>query len=237
VGTLAQVSVDPGALDKLAPSAPATGPAEHKAPAHRPPARRAPVRHAVRRPVSPERAEPQHAAKPAPPPKPVTVAPAPPPVPVLPPVVRSQPARPVEPPPVPVVPDAGSSFSVVSGGVRVVFAAGKADLDQSSIDAIRAIAGQVKADPSADINVYAYAAGVPDDPSTPRRLSLARALAARAILINEGIPSTRIYVRALGPNAGDGPPDRVDVIRSGFPQPDVGQPPATPPNTPAGPAK
>ena len=57
----------------------------------------------------------------------------------------------------------------------------------------------------------AYAAGSPEDPSTPRRLSLARALAARAVLINEGIASTRIYVRALGSAADDGPADRVDL--------------------------
>jgi hypothetical protein len=52
---------------------------------------------------------------------------------------------------------------------------------------------------------------VPEDPSTARRLSLGRALAARAVLINEGIPSTRIYPRALGATGGDTDRDRVDV--------------------------
>ncbi|MBV9756580.1 MAG: hypothetical protein JO047_05955, partial [Alphaproteobacteria bacterium] len=50
-----------------------------------------------------------------------------------------------------------------------------------------------------------------DDPSTPRRLSLSRALTARQVLLDRGMGSTHIYVRALGANAGDGPPDRVDV--------------------------
>ena len=71
---------------------------------------------------------------------------------------------------------------------------------------------QLVKDQPIGIDVVATAAGSADDPSTPRRLSLSRALAVRAVLINEGIPSTRIYPRALGPNIGDGPPDRVDVI-------------------------
>lgn len=62
--------------------------------------------------------------------------------------------------------------------------------------------------------VSAFAAGTPDDPSTPRRLSLSRALAVRGILLGEGIASARILVRSLGastPAIAAGPPDRVDV--------------------------
>jgi hypothetical protein len=62
------------------------------------------------------------------------------------------------------------------------------------------------------VTVQAYAQGTKEDPSTPRRLSLSRGLAARAVLLNDGIASTRIYLRALGASdAGDGPPNRVDV--------------------------
>jgi len=57
----------------------------------------------------------------------------------------------------------------------------------------------------------AYAAGRPEDPSTARRLSLSRALAVRAALMADGISSNRIYVRALGAQASDGPADRVDI--------------------------
>ena len=85
--------------------------------------------------------------------------------------------------------------------------------------------------------MVATAAGSADDPSTPRRLSLSRALAARAVLITEGIASTRIYVRALGASGPpDGPPDRVDVS-AGLPG---APPPAAAPRgstaAPAGPA-
>ena len=45
----------------------------------------------------------------------------------------------------------------------------------------------------------------------PGTIGQVNALVARAVLINEGIPSTRIYVRALGAAGGDGPVDRVDL--------------------------
>lgn len=102
----------------------------------------------------------------------------------------------------------------MAGGVRATFGADRSDLNSVTEAAIRSFARPLKATQQA-VNVAAYAAGSADDPSTPRRLSLARALAARAVLINEGIPSTRIYVRALGPAGGDGPPDRVDVSTTG----------------------
>jgi hypothetical protein len=60
-------------------------------------------------------------------------------------------------------------------------------------------------------NVVAYAKGVTDDPSAARRTSLARGLSVRAALIADGVPSTRVYVRALGSSSSDGPPDRVDL--------------------------
>ncbi len=85
----------------------------------------------------------------------------------------------------------------IPGGVRVTFGAGSADLNPATEAALRALRADGRS-PAAPSNVYAYAAGVPDDPSTPRRLSLSRALAVRAVLISEGIASTRIYVRALG---------------------------------------
>jgi outer membrane protein OmpA-like peptidoglycan-associated protein len=60
-------------------------------------------------------------------------------------------------------------------------------------------------------NVLAYAANDPDDPSAARRLSLARAIAVRAVLMSDGVPSSRIYLRALGSQPGEGPPDRVEL--------------------------
>jgi outer membrane protein OmpA-like peptidoglycan-associated protein len=90
---------------------------------------------------------------------------------------------------------------------------GPAETDLSPASAI-AIQNLVQTGPQGDgisFNVVAYAAGTPEDPSTARRLSLARALAVRSALIADGVSSTRIYVRALGAQAGDAPADRVDL--------------------------
>jgi hypothetical protein len=36
-------------------------------------------------------------------------------------------------------------------------------------------------------------------------------MAVRSALVVDGVPSARIFVRALGEQYGDGPPDRVDI--------------------------
>jgi hypothetical protein len=41
---------------------------------------------------------------------------------------------------------------------------------------------------------------------------LERAVAVRKVLLAAGVESTRIDLRALGEQAGGGPPDRVDAI-------------------------
>lgn len=117
------------------------------------------------------------------------------------------------PPPIPIAKDAPGEATPMPHGLRVTFGPDQADLNENTAAKLRDFAQTAKGDPNTPINVLAHAKGAPQDPSTPRRLALSRALAARAVLINEGIPSTRIYVRALGPvEIGDGPADRVDLI-------------------------
>ncbi|MGI4975529.1 MAG: OmpA family protein, partial [Janthinobacterium lividum] len=202
----AQVSVDQGALDSLGTPAPTARPAPIARPS-------APARHPAARPSS--RHDTAHApAKPnAPPAKPPVIPAAPPPRAVLPPVEPTVPTRPAPAPPVPVVADAPDTVSPLPGGLRVVFGAGRSDLNPAAVTALRDLAATLKAEPAATLDVNAWSAGTADDPSTPRRLSLARALAVRAVLISEGIASPRIYVRALGSDNGD-PPDRAEVTRT-----------------------
>ena len=100
--------------------------------------------------------------------------------------------------------------------MRLVFKANESDLTPATNAAIGDL---VKSSPQADTityNVVAYAAGVAEDPSVARRMSLARGLSVRSALIADGVPSTRIYVRALGAAVGDGPPDRVDLTVLGL---------------------
>jgi outer membrane protein OmpA-like peptidoglycan-associated protein len=64
------------------------------------------------------------------------------------------------------------------------------------------------------LQVVAYAASQGNNSSAARRLSLSRALAVRSYLIDKGIRSTRIDVRAMGApeGANSGPADRVDLV-------------------------
>jgi outer membrane protein OmpA-like peptidoglycan-associated protein len=174
------------------------------------------------------------AAKPAP----LVVPAAPPPPPVLPPPV-AVPTRPPPPtPPAPVVADAPGEASKSASGLRVTFGAGRFDLNPESNQSITARA-QAAPGPDASFTVTGYAPGG-DDPSTPRRLSLSRALAVRSALMQAGIKSVHIYVKALGasaPNIAEGPPDRVDIEVTAAPAPATqsGTVPTPPPPAPAAP--
>jgi outer membrane protein OmpA-like peptidoglycan-associated protein len=77
--------------------------------------------------------------------------------------------------------------------------------------ALRGIAIMV-ADTDRRIQLNAYAGGTSETVGAARRLSLSRALTVRSFLIEEGVRSTRIDVRALGIAEDNGPPERVDII-------------------------
>jgi outer membrane protein OmpA-like peptidoglycan-associated protein len=62
------------------------------------------------------------------------------------------------------------------------------------------------------VQINAYAAGTQETVSAARRLSLSRALNVRSYLIEQGVRSTRIDVRAIGLPEDNGPADRVDIL-------------------------
>jgi outer membrane protein OmpA-like peptidoglycan-associated protein len=74
------------------------------------------------------------------------------------------------------------------------------------------VAAALSEDAGLRIQLLAYAGQIGDSPSQARRLSLSRALAARSKLIEQGVRSTRIDVRALGNKSAGGPADRIDII-------------------------
>jgi outer membrane protein OmpA-like peptidoglycan-associated protein len=121
---------------------------------------------------------------------------------------------PPPPPPVPVKNDAAGTATALPGNLeRITFGPGSSELNPATVAAIRQIASAAIANPALLITITAWAAGNNDDPSTPRRISLDRALAARAVLINAGIVSERIHALAKGfSDPGTGPIDRVDIV-------------------------
>ena len=208
----AQVTLDLHALDQ----GPAPSPAPNSVPKH------ARTPHAVRPPTHRPAAAEQHAAKPsaaqpAAAGAPVPALPvAPPSTVALAPIIVQPPAAKPEPPPVaPISPSAGSAIEPIDGGLRVLFAPSRTDLTPNSEAGIRTYLDAVPRSPATTFNVIAYAAGPPEDPSTPRRLSLSRALAVRSVLMADGIRSEQIYLRALGTPHGGGPDDRVDLTALG----------------------
>ena len=166
-------------------------------------------------PPNPPSPPPHPQPPPAPPqppqPPPATFALAPPPVAALPPI--QTPAAPAGAPPAPppIAAGAATAATATNAGLRLTFATGQSDLSPGSADSIKRFVQAAPAGDATTFNVLAYATGAPDDPSVARRLSLARAIAVREALMADGVPSTRIYLRALGSQHGDGPADRVDL--------------------------
>lgn len=60
--------------------------------------------------------------------------------------------------------------------------------------------------------VHAYASGEDGSKSSARRISLSRALAVRAFLMDNGVQPTRVDVRALGLETDRKPLERVDLV-------------------------
>lgn len=183
-------------------AAPPPQPTAEPAPA---PAPAAPVEQtaAASAPVPPPPTMPKPAAAPAPaapPPAATTQAPAP-----ATPSVETA-AR---------APDAtaDSGSTAPDGLVRVLFDGGSAKLPDTARGDLQALASQLDADADLRVQLEAYAEGSSDTASQARRLSLSRALAVRSFLIDQGVRSTRMDVRALGNKPSDppGPADRVDA--------------------------
>ena len=96
----------------------------------------------------------------------------------------------------------------------IPFAPGAEEPAPSVLDTVKAMSGDLSTaltNGSARIQLQAYGGKQNDRSSDARRLSLKRALIIRQLLIDDGVPSERIDVRAMG-GASDGAPDRVDVF-------------------------
>ena len=96
----------------------------------------------------------------------------------------------------------------------VLFAKGMSNPSPQQFDGLKLLAGDVSTaleSGASRVQLEAYGGAPGDKSSDARRLSLKRALAVRQLLIDSGIPSNRIDVRAMGGSSDTGPNDRVDV--------------------------
>lgn len=199
-------------------SAPATPPATAAAPSPAPaPAPAAPVARAP---------EPQVPA-PAPTPAPVAAAPREPEATRTEPrVIRpTAPATIEAPTPAPPPPSAEpatpprqvataapvAAAAAAEGLTRVLFQGGAEDLDASGRAAVRAVAERLKGT-SDRVQIKAYADSETETEGWKRRLSLRRGNNVRLALLDEGVQSFRILLRALGAPTDGGQGNRVDLI-------------------------
>jgi outer membrane protein OmpA-like peptidoglycan-associated protein len=96
----------------------------------------------------------------------------------------------------------------------ITFTAGASEPSGSAVASVRSLATSLSGaiGESGRVQLMAYAGAKGEKTSDTRRLSLKRALVVRQLLIDDGIPSERIDVFALGGADDDGALDRVDVF-------------------------
>ncbi|MDO8608072.1 MAG: OmpA family protein [Phaeospirillum sp.] len=204
----AEVPPPPKAAAKSAPESkvavpPAPVPVAPPPPA---PAKVEPVPSAIQFAKAPE--APPAIVAPAPLPLPVVVAP--PPAPVAPPAPVVQPSA--LPQQLAAVAPAVSSPVRKGDNLSVLFAVESEHLPDSARSDLEKLAQKMERDDGLTLQLLAYAAGDEANASKARRLSLTRALKVRTYLMELGVRSTRIEVRALGNKIEGGAADRVDLV-------------------------
>jgi outer membrane protein OmpA-like peptidoglycan-associated protein len=96
--------------------------------------------------------------------------------------------------------------------MRLLFGEGSVDLSEETRQELETLASYLANNQEQRVQLLAYASGGDQIGSRARRLSLSRALAVRAFLVEKGVRAARVDVRPLGNEATDGPPDRVDIV-------------------------
>lgn len=116
------------------------------------------------------------------------------------------------PPPAPVQTALRPNAALAKPSYRVLFENKSAKISDSARAPLEELSNAMKERENLRVQLMAYADGTSETASQARRLSLSRALAVRSFLINQGVRSTRMDVRALGNKAESGPSDRVDAV-------------------------
>jgi len=193
--------------------APATAPVASRpsvaapvAPVVRAPAPPPPAAPAAPRPQETATAAPARVTPPAPPPAPPVARETTPPPAVPPRVTAPAPAAPRQTAALP-----PANLPAEGQALRLLFEGSSTQLSDDAQQRLRQMAAALAANEQR-VQLKAFASGTSDRPSAARRESLSRALAVRSYLIENGVRSTRIDVRALGAPSDGGPNDRVDVI-------------------------
>ena len=189
------VKAEPAPVERKAAAAPPPPPM----PAPAAPELPAVKMEAEKKPLAPEAEPPM---KPAP----GAAAPPPPPPPPETKTVKLAPAPEVSKPSPPPVQALAPGLAM-----KVVFPEKASKLPAEAKDGLKELAAKLQGRDDVRLQLLAYAGGESLSSSKARRLSLSRALSVRSFLIESGVHSTRIDVRALGNKTAETPINRVDV--------------------------
>ena len=132
--------------------------------------------------------------------------------------VAPAPARTASATPPPRTTPSGAAATGLRKQTMIPFAAGASSPAAGDVTAIHTLAASLSAalsSGSGRVQLDSYGGPRGDKSSDSRRLSLKRALVVRELLIENGIPSEKIDVRALGGADDGGETDRVDVFLRG----------------------
>jgi outer membrane protein OmpA-like peptidoglycan-associated protein len=146
-------------------------------------------------------------------------APSAPELPKTPEVAKTEPTAPAAKEPADTTSSGSQTASLPRAGTgideRLLFDTDQDELTDEMRNQLSDIAKTLLADESQRIELRGYADAAGNNAGAARRVSLKRAVSVRRYLMDQGVRSTRIDVRALGDkDETGGPPDRVDLILS-----------------------
>lgn len=117
---------------------------------------------------------------------------------------------------VPDVPEVAETTETVDNtamSLSLMFDGNESDVTQDMKQQLDAILQRLKGNKSMRVQLHAFATGQDGNPSSARRISLARALSVREYLVDQGgLRPTRMDVRALGDQTQQQPVDRIDFV-------------------------
>jgi outer membrane protein OmpA-like peptidoglycan-associated protein len=96
----------------------------------------------------------------------------------------------------------------------ILFEHNSTDPQPTQMDGIKLLAGDLNSaleGGATQIQLMAFGGAPGDKGSDAKRISLKRALAIRQLLIDNGVPSSKINIKAMGGATDNGEPDRVDI--------------------------
>jgi outer membrane protein OmpA-like peptidoglycan-associated protein len=85
------------------------------------------------------------------------------------------------------------------------------DVPQVAMPDLDRMAAWLKQNPAVRVQIVGYASATKGAESEARRTSLYRTLAVRKYLVDKGVLSTRMDVRAMGSRTDQTPKDRVEI--------------------------